>query len=155
MARRRFFVDAVQSGRARITGPDAHHLTRVLRVEAGQHFEISDNQNVYLAEVESARKDLVTFVVEERLVVVEPTVRTTLLASLLRFERFELIIEKATELGVERSSRSRRNAPRRACGRPLRSAWCDGTASREKRASNRGARDCRRSATRRRSACPS
>jgi len=101
MARRRFFVDAVQSGRARITGPDAHHLTRVLRVEAGQHFEISDNQNVYLAEVESARKDLVMFTVEERVAVDAPVVRTTLLASLVRFERFEWIIEKATELGVE------------------------------------------------------
>ncbi len=101
MARRRFFVDSVQSGRARITGPDAHHLTRVLRVEPGQHFEISDNQNVYLAEVESARKDLVLFTVQERLAAVEPVVRTTLLASLVRFERFEWIIEKATELGVE------------------------------------------------------
>jgi 16S rRNA (uracil1498-N3)-methyltransferase len=102
MARRRFFVDAVQSGRARITGPDAHHLTRVLRVEPGQQFEISDNQNVYLAEVESARKDLVSFAVRERLAAPEPRVRTTLLASLVRFERFEWIIEKATELGVDR-----------------------------------------------------
>lgn len=101
MARRRFFVDAVQSGHARITGPDAHHLTRVLRVEPGQRFEISDNQSVYLAEVESARKDLVSFTVHERLAAIEPVVRTTLLASLVRFERFELIIEKATELGVE------------------------------------------------------
>jgi 16S rRNA (uracil1498-N3)-methyltransferase len=102
MARRRFFVDAVQSGRARITGPEAHHLARVLRVEPGQRFEISDNHNVYLAEVESARKDLVSFAVQERLAVAEPVVRSTLLAALVRFERFEWIIEKATELGVER-----------------------------------------------------
>jgi 16S rRNA (uracil1498-N3)-methyltransferase len=102
MARRRFFVDAVQSGRARIVGPDAQHLTRVLRVEPGQQFEISDNQNVYMAEVESARKDLVSFAVRERLEVFDSVVRTTLLASLVRFERFEWIIEKATELGVER-----------------------------------------------------
>src|SRR5580658_7368239 len=101
MARRRFFVDAVQSGRARIAGPDAHHLTRVLRVEPGQQFEISDNHSVYLAEVETARKDLVSFAVQERLATPEPQVRTTLLASLVRFERFEWIIEKATELGVE------------------------------------------------------
>jgi len=102
MARRRFFVDAVHSGRAQITGPDAHHLTRVLRVEPGQNFEISDNQNVYLAEVESARKDLVSFVIREPVAVPEPGVRVTLLASLIRFERFEWMIEKATELGVER-----------------------------------------------------
>jgi 16S rRNA (uracil1498-N3)-methyltransferase len=101
MARRRFFVDALQSGRARIIGPDAHHLTRVLRVEPGQQFEISDNQSVYLAEVETARKDVVSFAVRERLATPDPQVRTTLLAALVRFERFEWIIEKATELGVE------------------------------------------------------
>jgi 16S rRNA (uracil1498-N3)-methyltransferase len=102
MARRRFFVDAVQSGRARITGPDAHHLTRVLRVEPGQQFEISDNQNVYLAEVESARKDLVSFAVREKMAAAQPVVCTTILASLIRFERFEWMLEKATELGVAR-----------------------------------------------------
>jgi 16S rRNA (uracil1498-N3)-methyltransferase len=102
MARRRFFVDAVQSGRAQIVGPDAHHLTRVLRVEVGQQFEISDNHAVYLAEVESARKDLVSFSVREKVPSAEPLVYTTILASLIRFERFEWMLEKATELGVER-----------------------------------------------------
>ena len=102
MARRRFFVDAVQSGRARITGPDAYHLTRVLRVEPGQQFEICDNHAVYLAEVESARKDLVSFAVRETVPAAEPPLHTAVLASLIRFERFEWIIEKATELGVSR-----------------------------------------------------
>lgn len=102
MARRRFFVDAVHSGRAHITGPDAHHLTRVLRVEKGQQYEISDNQSVYLAEVESARKDSVSFLVHQKLSPPEPLVRTTVLASLIRFEHFEWMIEKATELGAGR-----------------------------------------------------
>lgn len=102
MARRRFFVDAVESGRAQILGAEAHHLIRVLRVEPGQQFEISDNHAVYLAEVESARKDLVSFSIREKLLSAPPIVRTTLLASLIRFERFEVILEKATELGVER-----------------------------------------------------
>jgi len=100
MARRRFFVDSVHSGRAQISGADAHHLTRVLRVEAGQQFEISDNRDVYLAEVESARKDLVTFAVRERIEPAASAVRTTLLASLIKFEHFEWVLEKATELGV-------------------------------------------------------
>jgi 16S rRNA (uracil1498-N3)-methyltransferase len=102
MARRRFFVDSVHSGQARISGDEAHHLTRVLRVEVGQKFEISDNRDLYLAEVESARKDLVSFAILERLEVAAPAVRTTLFASLIKFERFEWMVEKATELGVER-----------------------------------------------------
>lgn len=101
MARRRFFVDEIHAGRARIAGDDAHHLTRVLRVEPGQRFEISDNRNVYLAEVETARKDRVDFTILEPLDFSSPVIRVALLASLIRFERFELLIEKATEMGVE------------------------------------------------------
>ena len=67
MARRRFFVDQVRNGQAEITGENAHHLTRVLRVEAGQKFEITDNERVWLAAVETARKDLVRFSVIEEL----------------------------------------------------------------------------------------
>ncbi len=100
MARRRFFVEAVERGYAQITGQDAHHLTRVLRVEPGQKFEISDNQNVYLAEVETARKDLVRFQILEKIEAGEPVVRTALFAALIKFERFEWLLEKATELGA-------------------------------------------------------
>jgi 16S rRNA (uracil1498-N3)-methyltransferase len=101
MARRRFFVNAVHRGHAQISGDDAHHLTRVLRVEAGQKFEISDNHDVYLAEVESARKDLVSFAIVERIAAGAPRVQVALFASLIKFERFEWLLEKATELGVE------------------------------------------------------
>ena len=57
---------------------------------------------MYLAEVESARKDLVSFSVREKLPSPEPAVCTSLFASLIRFERFEWMLEKATELGVAR-----------------------------------------------------
>ncbi len=102
MARRRFFVDAVERGRADLTGDHAHHLARVLRVEPGQQYEISDNRRVYLAEVETVRKDLVSFAIVEPIESAAPVVRSTLVAALVKFDRFEWIIEKATELGVDR-----------------------------------------------------
>jgi len=102
MARRRFFVEAVHRGQAQITGSDAHHLTRVLRVETGQKFEISDNRNVYLAEVQAARKDLVSFAILQQIDVPAPALSLHLLAALIKFERFEWMLEKATELGVDR-----------------------------------------------------
>lgn len=101
MSRRRFFVNQVHAGRAHIAGEDAHHLTRVLRVEPGQKFEISDNRNLYVAEIEKARKDLVSFTIVEQLAPPEPAVSVSLFAALIKFERFEWLIEKATELGVE------------------------------------------------------
>jgi len=98
--RRRFFVDEVRSGRAEISGDDARHLTRVLRVEAGERYEISDNRNVYLAEIETARKEHVSFRTLEKLAPPPPTVRLVLCAALIKFDHFEWMIEKATELGV-------------------------------------------------------
>jgi 16S rRNA (uracil1498-N3)-methyltransferase len=98
--RRRFFVDEVRSGRAEIAGDDARHLTRVLRVEPGQRYEISDNQRVYLAEIESARKERVIFRTLEPVAAAPETVRLILCAALVKFDHFEWMIEKATELGV-------------------------------------------------------
>ncbi len=102
MARRRFFVDAVQHGRAELSGEAAEHLRRVLRVQTGQHFELSDNQAVYLAEVEAFRKGVVSFRILEQIAAEVPPARLTLAVSLIKFDRFEWIVEKATELGAER-----------------------------------------------------
>jgi 16S rRNA (uracil1498-N3)-methyltransferase len=100
MARRRFFVDEIHHQQAQVTGDDAHHLTRVLRVEKGQRFEISDNSAAYLADVIEARKDRVLFQVLEKISDRPPAVHLTLLISLIKFDRLEWILEKATELGV-------------------------------------------------------
>jgi 16S rRNA (uracil1498-N3)-methyltransferase len=102
MARRLFFVDGVRRDHAELNDEDAHHLVRVLRVEPGQIYELSDNRSLYLAEVEAARKDRVVFRIVERRAAPVPRVRATLLAALIKFDRFEWIVEKATELGAER-----------------------------------------------------
>jgi len=102
MARRRFFVDKVRNGHAEITGDNAHHLTRVLRVEAGQKYEITDSRRVWIAAVDTARKNLVEFSVIEEIAAGPELPEVRLYLSLIRFERFEWAVEKATELGVAR-----------------------------------------------------
>jgi 16S rRNA (uracil1498-N3)-methyltransferase len=100
--RRRFFVEEVRHGQAELSGDDARHLTRVLRVEPGERYEISDNRNVFLAEIETARKERVVFRALEKLAPPAPEARIVLCAALIKFDRFEWMVEKATELGVAR-----------------------------------------------------
>ena len=98
--RRRFFVDEVRNGHAQIVGEEARHLSRVLRVEPGQRYEISDNRDVYLAEIGTAHKEKIDFEVIEKLPAPPPSARFELYVALIKFDRFEWIVEKATELGV-------------------------------------------------------
>ena len=103
MSRRRFFVDEVRNGQASIGGEDAKHLTRVLRVERGEQYEIADGAgSVYLAEISLAHKGEVVFDVIEPVAAKPVLLRMTLLAALFKFDHYEWMLEKATELGVER-----------------------------------------------------
>ena len=102
MARRRFFVDQVRNGHATMAGDEAHHLFRVLRVEAGQKFEISDNSRVWLAEVKTARKSEVCFTIIQELPSGPELPEVILYLALVKFDRFEWAVEKATEMGATR-----------------------------------------------------
>lgn len=100
LMRRRFFVDRFNGRRAMLTGDAAHHAGRVLRVAAGQLFELSDGHAVWLARVDAAKRDAVEFSLLEPVEVAASTLSTLLLLSVVKFDRFEWALEKATELGV-------------------------------------------------------
>src|SRR5258708_33944638 len=102
MARRRFFVDRGHDGRAELAGDEAHHLSRVLRAASGKRYEISDNHALYLAEITEVTAQRVVFRMVEPLEFAAPPVEITLPAALIKFDRFEWMVEKATELGAAR-----------------------------------------------------
>lgn len=100
MARRRFLVECVHDNEAELRGEDAYHLARVLRASPGQQYEISDGMGVYLAEIAAIERERVVFRVLEAIDAPQLPVRLTLYAAVVKFERFEWLVEKATELGV-------------------------------------------------------
>lgn len=103
--RRRFFVEKFEDRSATLRGDSAEHLGRVLRAEAGQLYELSDGEKVWLGRVEQvslARRgdSRVDFALLEPIASREPALEILLLISLVKFDRFEWCLEKATELGA-------------------------------------------------------
>ncbi|MGA2508834.1 MAG: RsmE family RNA methyltransferase [Candidatus Acidiferrales bacterium] len=103
--RRRFFVDRFESQSAALCGDAAEHLGRVLRAEPGQLYELSDGERVWLARIERVAlpkrgENRIDFALIEPLPAHEPRLRIDLLLSLVKFDRFEWCLEKATELGA-------------------------------------------------------
>jgi 16S rRNA (uracil1498-N3)-methyltransferase len=98
--RRRFFVEQFTGHSAVIEGDTARHLSRVLRAQQGQLYELSDGERVWLGRIEGVSRDRVEFAFVEELPAHPPTLEITLLLSVVKFDAFEWAIEKATELGV-------------------------------------------------------
>jgi 16S rRNA (uracil1498-N3)-methyltransferase len=102
--RRRFFVDKFEGQRAELRGEAAEHLGRVLRAEPGQLYELSDGKTVWLARVEKVAagrsRGAIEFSLVEPIAQAEPELKIALLLSIVKFDRMEWCLEKATELGV-------------------------------------------------------
>lgn len=123
MARRRFFADALADGVARLEGANAHHLARVLRAQPGQEYELAFAGRAYLARITSVRPQRVEFALEEELAAL-PERSMEVGVALFKFDRFEWMIEKATELGLTRLTplTTRRTDPKLAVAVPARRA---------------------------------
>jgi 16S rRNA (uracil1498-N3)-methyltransferase len=98
--RRRFFVEKFDDNAALMEGEAAHHIGRVLRAQIGQEYELSDGVRVFLGRIDDVGRERVKFSLLEELPVFQPTLQTTLLLSVVKFDAFEWALEKATELGV-------------------------------------------------------
>ena len=101
----RLFVSGpiLAGGAITIEGPQAHYLFRVMRVGAGDAVVLCDDQTgEWLARVTEAGKRDVTLLPESCLRPREQVPDFSLCAALLKKPNFDLVLEKACELGVRR-----------------------------------------------------
>lgn len=81
---------------------EAHHLLHVLRGRAGDAVELFDGAGrVARGEVAKAGRKLVEIRIREQRAVPRPAGRVALIQALPRAQKMDLIIQKATELGVD------------------------------------------------------
>jgi 16S rRNA (uracil1498-N3)-methyltransferase len=107
MTRRRFYAPpgAFDSSLTRVTlAPDeARHLREVLRLKVGDEVYVFNGEGKeFRCRVEETRRDLAHLMVLSEVGAARPEspLHITLAVALLKGEKFDLVIQKATELGV-------------------------------------------------------
>ena len=104
MLERFYCPESPMAGLFTLTGDEARHLVRVRRVGIGEEVELFDGRGtVYRAQVTAIEKDRAVLAIQE---VIETDhllrVSLTLASAVPKGERFDWLVEKATELGVAR-----------------------------------------------------
>ncbi|MBE6757946.1 MAG: 16S rRNA (uracil(1498)-N(3))-methyltransferase [Ruminococcaceae bacterium] len=100
----RFFVPSVAEDTITVTGQDASHIRRSLRMMVGETLTVCDGCGTdCLCEIqEFAGEDVLLRVLSRALSESEPTCAVTLYQGLPKADKMEWIIQKAVEIGVTR-----------------------------------------------------
>ncbi len=100
----RFFVAPFDGDTAVISGQDAHHIARVLRMQVGDPLTLCDAHGTdYACEILSLDDGEVSLRVCDRMPsATEPTTAVTLYQGIPKSEKMEWIIQKCVEIGITR-----------------------------------------------------
>lgn len=99
----RFYCESIREGLVRLTPDQAHHLVNVLRLTVGGRVELFDGKGtVAQAVIKDIAHKAVTLQVEQiRTESARTTGRVIIAASIAKAQRFDWLVTKCTELGVD------------------------------------------------------
>lgn len=98
----RFFTGDFFDNKARVSGDDARHIAKSLRMREGEELELCDlNGFDYRASLVLVSPDsVVAEILEKKPCLTEPAAKLSLFQALPKSDKLELIAQKAVELGV-------------------------------------------------------
>lgn len=98
----RFFTGPVAGPRHTLTGPDAAHIAKSLRMRPGEALTLCDGQGMdYNCILRAVSPELVEAeVVEQRVNRSEPSIHAVLYQGVPKSDKMDWIVQKAVELGV-------------------------------------------------------
>lgn len=101
MHHRIFYDGDLRQEEVSISGEELHHAARVVRVREGEEVELLDGRGSAVAgEVVAAGRDAIRVRITGPAPSRESPLRITLAMAIIQLEKFELVLQKATELGV-------------------------------------------------------
>lgn len=103
MTSNRFFIEkeSQESSDVLLEGEEHHHLSRVARIKPGENVYLFDRQGSdYLARVEEVGKTSTRLSILEKRPRKDEKTHVTLAQALIKAKNLELVLQKATELGM-------------------------------------------------------
>ena len=97
----RYFAKLLDSEHIKLEPEDEHHILHVMRMKKDDEIEVVANDTLFLCRIESTNP-LNIYIVHQIDSDVELNVDVTLLFALTKGDRTDLVVQKATELGVKR-----------------------------------------------------
>lgn len=100
----RFFISPFTGDTALLTGQEAHHIARVLRMRVGEDITLCDGAGTdYVCRIaEIGDSEVTVQVLYRRPTASEPTTAVTLYQGLPKSEKMDLIVQKCVEIGIAR-----------------------------------------------------
>lgn len=100
----RFFIENVSGDSITISGQDAAHITKSLRMKVGEKLTVCGGQGLdFICEISGIVENSVQLRVMETVITdSEPSIKITLYQGYPKGDKLELIIEKSIELGVNK-----------------------------------------------------
>ncbi len=97
----RFFLEKINEECPCITGGDAHHISRSLRMKTGERLTVCAGSTDYECEIISFSQDAVYLkILDSHICGSEPDVSVTLFQAVPKLDKLEYIVQKSVELGV-------------------------------------------------------
>ena len=97
----RYFASIDQNFSVRFSKEDEHHILHVMRMKTADEIEVVDNKKVFLCRIDQTNP-LKVSVIHELSNDVEIKEDITLLFALTKGDKTDLVLQKATELGVKK-----------------------------------------------------
>lgn len=98
----RYFSDKLKDNKFELRSDDIYHITRVMRMKSKDNIEVVYEEQVYLCCIDFVNGNLEVNVVECRSESCEKLIEKVLIIPLLKEQKMDLILQKATELGVNK-----------------------------------------------------
>ncbi|MCF7957800.1 MAG: 16S rRNA (uracil(1498)-N(3))-methyltransferase [Phycisphaerae bacterium] len=104
MSLARFYICPITQGDIEVTGPEIHHMTRVMRLGVSDRVELFDGHGrLAVATITAVKRDTAMLWVQD---ISEPALpapsEIIIAASVAKKDRFDWLISQCTELGVDR-----------------------------------------------------